>query len=175
MVAAAGVVFLAGMFVAFGFGATPVAMTLGRINDILIMVAYPLAIPGLVGLWAVVRRRAPIRSSLAVGLGVACIAAIAVLQALLVREVLTFSEQVGPVSVAILGFGASLVLLGAAGRSVGSLPGGVRMGVVGATYVGFPLWARWAARELARAAADQPEPAASSPPSPTTGSPSPYT
>ena len=153
LVAAVGVVFLGGMFVAFAVGATPVAMTLGRINDVLIMIAYPLAIPGLLGLWWLTRGQAPVRSSLAAILGIVSIGAIAGLQALLVREVLTFSEQVGPVTLALLGFGTSLVLLGAAGRSGGLLPGGVRMGLAGATYVGFPLWARWAARELGRAGA----------------------
>lgn len=153
LVAVVGVAFLGGMFVAFAVGATPVAMTLGRINDVLIMVAYPLAIPGLLGLWWLVRGRAPVRSSLAAILGIVSIGAITGLQALLVREVLTFSEQVGPVTLALLAFGASLVLLGAAGRSGGLLPGGVRMGLAGATYVGFPLWARWAARELGRAGA----------------------
>lgn len=173
LVAAVGVAFLGGMFAAFAVGATPVAMTLGRINDVLILVAYPLAIPGLLGLWLLVRRQAPVLSGLAVALGIASIAAISGLQALLVREVLTFSEQVGPVSLALLGFGAALVLLGAAGRSAGLLPGGVRMGLVGATYVGFPLWARWAARELGRASAGQRE--STAPPSPTSTSPSPTT
>ena len=151
VVAAVGVVFLGGMFAAFAIGAAPLAMTLGRINDVLILVAYPLAIPGVLGLWSLIRRRAPVRGGLVLILAVASAAAIAVLQALLVTEVLTFAEQVGPVSVALLGFGGSLMLLGAVGRSVGLLPGGVRMGLIGATYVGFPLWARWAARELGRA------------------------
>lgn len=172
LVAAVGVAFLGGMFVAFAIGTTPVAMTLGRINDVLILVAYPLAIPGLVGVWSLLRRRAPVRTGLAVVLGLASIGAIAGLQALLVLEVLTFSEQVGLVTPALLGFGASLVLLGAAGRSAGLLPGGVRMGLIGATYVGFPLWARWAARELGRATDHL---AQTAPPSPTSASPSPST
>lgn len=172
VVAAVGVMFLGGMFAGFAIGATPAAMTLGRINDVLILVAYPLAIPGLLGLWSLLRRRAPVRTGLAVILGLASIGAIAALQALLVLEVLTFSEQVGLVTPALLGFGASLVLLGAAGRSAGLMPGGVRMGLIGATYVGFPLWARWAARELGRATDHL---AQTAPPSTTTSSTAPST
>lgn len=148
--AAAGVVFLSLMFVSFAVGEPATARALGRVNDVLILVAYPLAVPSLLTLRQVIRAGAPLQADLATAIGLAAVAAIAVLQWLLVAEVLSFEQQVGPVSVALLAFGASLVLLGDAGRRGGALPDGRRMGVVGATYVGYPLWAWWVARRLGR-------------------------
>jgi hypothetical protein len=148
VLAAIGVVCILTMFAAFAVGATSFALVVGRINDVLILVAYPLAAPGLLGLRALVRPSAAGLVDTAALLGIVAIAAIAVLQLLLVLDVLPFEQQVGPVTLALLAFGISLVLMGVAGRSGGSLPGGVRMGVIGATYLGFPLWARWATGEL---------------------------
>ena len=145
-----GVVFLVAMFIAFAIGATSAGEVLGRVNDVLIMVAYPLAIPGLIALRGVVRPQAPITSDLAVLIAIGAIGAIAILQAALVLHWLTFEEQVGPVSVALLALGVSLVAIGFAGRSGGVLPGGLRMGLIGATYFGYPLWAWWAGRQIAR-------------------------
>jgi hypothetical protein len=141
-------VFLGAMFVAFAVEEPATARALGRINDTLILVAYPLAAPSLVALRRVIRSGAPLQTDLATATGLAAVAAIAVLQGLLVAEVLTFEQQVGPVSVALLAFGASLVMLGDSGRRAGVLPDGRRMGLIGATYVGYPLWAWWVARRL---------------------------
>ena len=87
------------------------------------MVAYPLAIPGLLGLRALLRSHAPVGSAIAASVGIVAIGAIVVLQALLVGERLTFEEQVGPASLAILALGASLVMTGYLGRASGVLPG----------------------------------------------------
>jgi hypothetical protein len=148
IVGAVGVACLLGMFAGFVVETTSVAMTLGRINDLLILVAYPLALPGMLALRALVAARAPALSAAAAGLGVAAVMAIVVLQALLVLDVLTFEQQVGPVTLALLAFGASITLLGWIGRPTGVVDGGVRMGLIGATYLGFPLWARWLAQRL---------------------------
>ena len=165
VLAATGVAFLLAMFASFAIGATSVALLVGRLNDILVMVAYPLAVPAILAMWALVRPHRRILGGLAAALAIAAVAAIAALQLLLVVEALSFEEQVGPVSVALLAFGIALVLLGYAGRSSGVLPGGLRMGLIAATYFGFPFWARWAARRLERpivspdAASSAPHPA----------------
>ena len=160
--AATGVLFLGAMFGAFAVGAPASAQALGRINDILILIAYPLAVPSLLAVGRVVRSDAPLGANLAIVVGLAAVTAIAILQGLLVAEVLTFEQQVGPVSVALLAFGASLLVLGDAARRAGVLPDGRRMGLVGATYVGYPIWAWWVARRLEGSAA-----APAAPPTPT--------
>jgi len=138
---AAGVVFLVSMFLAFGAGATSAGQALGRINDVLVMVAYPLALPSLQALRARSRPIAPREADLATLIGIAAVIAITVLQGMLVADVLTFEQQGGPVSLALLAFGVSLVMLGDAGRRAGVFPDGRRMGLIGATYIGYPLWA----------------------------------
>ena len=148
VLAAIGIAFLIAMFVSFAAGATAAGRAIGRVNDILIMVSYPLAIPGLLGLRALLRPHAPVGSAIAVAVGIVAIGAIVVLQALLVTERLTFEEQVGPATLALLGLGASLVTFGYVGRATGVLPDGLRMGLIGATYVGYPIWAAWAGRRL---------------------------
>jgi hypothetical protein len=150
LLAAIGVAFLAAMFVAFAAGATSAGQLFGRVNDVLIMVSYPLAIPAVLALRALVRPHAPVIGDLAALVGVGAIGAIGVLQACLVFGLLTFEQQIGPVSIALLLFGVSLVVTGYVGRSSGVLPHGLRMGLIGATYVGYPFWARWAGRRLAR-------------------------
>lgn len=160
-VAALGVAFLTGMFAAFAIGARPDGLALGRINDVLILVAYPLIVPAALVLWRLVRPGRPLVTDIVTVIGLAGIAAITVLQALLVREVLTFDEQVGLASVALLVLGGWLVAIGWLGTRTGLLPGGVRMGLVGATYVGYPLWAMWAARRLGRGIIRPNDPSAS--------------
>ena len=150
VLAAIGVGFLVAMFVAFAAGATAAGQVFGRVNDVLIMVSYPLVIPAVLALRSLVRPRSPVMSDLAALVGIGAIGAIAVLQALLVVGLLTFEQQVGPVSIALLMLGVSLVVTGHVGRSSGVLPHGFRMGLIGATYVGYPLWARWAGRRLTR-------------------------
>ena len=148
VLAAIAIAFLVAMFVSFAAGATAAGQAFGRVNDILIMVAYPLAIPGILGLRALLRPHAPVGSAIAASIGIVAIGAIVVLQALLVGERLTFEEQVGPVTLALLALGVSLVTTGYLGRASGVLPGGLRMGLIGATYIGYPFWAFWAGRRL---------------------------
>ena len=148
VLAAIGIAFLIAMFVSFAAGATAAGQAFGRVNDILIMVAYPLAIPGILGLRALLRPHAPVGSAIAASIGIVAIGAIVVLQALLVGERLTFEEQVGPVTLALFALGASLVTTGYLGRASGALSDGLRMGLIGATYFGYPIWAVWARRRL---------------------------
>ena len=146
--AAFGIAFLIAMFVAFGVGSTSAGQRLGRINDVLVLLAYLLAGPVVFAVHALLRSRAPLLSGLAVLIGIGAIVAIVVLQSLLIFGVLTFEEQVGPVSIALLVLGVWFVLTGYLGSSTGVLPHGVRMGLLAATYVGYPIWAFWLGRRL---------------------------
>ncbi len=80
--------------------------------------------------------------------------AIIVLQSLLVVGALTFQEEVGPVLVAFLVLVVWFVMIGYLGSSSGVLPHGVRMGLLAATYVGYPIWAVWLGRHLLRLAGE---------------------
>jgi hypothetical protein len=158
VLAAIGMVFLVGMFVSFAIGATSPGMVFGRINDVLVMVSYALAMPTAIALHGLLRPQAPLMSGLATVIGIVALAAIVVLQLLLVVGVLTFEEQIGPVSIALLVAGAWFVVTGYLGSSKGALPGGVRHGLLAATYVGYPIWAFWLGGRLRRSGGDPERP-----------------
>ena len=133
--------FLVAMFVAFGAGAQSAGMALGFVNDNLGWVTCLLAMPAVMAIHGLVRRAAPTLSLAVVGLGLASFAAIAVLSLLLVTGVLTFEEQIGPVSIAYLGLGIWLVATGYLGSRAGTIPNGARWGLFAALYIGYPFWA----------------------------------
>lgn len=153
VVAAIGLVFLIAMFASFAVGAQSPGLVFGWINDVLVMVSYLLAMPSAIALRALLRPHAPVLSELATVIGISAIAAIVVLQWLLVVRALTFEEQIGPVSIALLVVAVWFVMTGYLGRSSGALPHGVRMGLLAATYIGYPIWAFWLGRHLLRDAA----------------------
>ncbi len=127
-VGAAGVVFLVGMFVAFAVGARSQGKALGAINDSLVLVSYALIVPAIVVLRDRVRAVAPLAVDLATVAGLAAVAAIVVLQALLIRGVLTFEEQIGMVTIAFLVFdgcaGGHRLGRGTIGAAAGRCPNG---------------------------------------------------
>lgn len=157
--AAVGIVFLVAMFASFAAGATTSGQTYGRINDVLVLVSYLLAAPSVVAVYVLLRPRAPLLSGVLTVVGLGAIGAIVVLQYLLISEALTFEEQVGPVSIAIFVLGAWFVMTGYLGRTGGVLPRGLRMGLVAATYVGYPMWAIWMGRRLATGSTSTARPA----------------
>lgn len=152
VVAAVGVVFLTGMFAAFAMEATTTALSLGRINDWLVLLAYLLCAPSVLAVWQLVRSTAPTLGALTLALGLGSIVAIVVLQWLLVTDVLTFEDQIGLATVAFLALGVWFVVAGHLGAKAGVLPRGGRMGLLAATYVGYPIWCVWLARRLRVAA-----------------------
>lgn len=76
------------------------------------------------------------------------IVAIVVLQGLVIIGVLTFDQEITPASVVYIGLAVWFVLAGHLGRTAGVLPNGVRWGILGATHVGYPIWAFWMSRHL---------------------------
>ena len=145
-IAAVAVILLFGMYLAFALGATATGQTIGGINDVLTLVAYLLAVPGILATAALLRSRRPDLVALGAIVALASISAIVVLQWQLVTGALTFEEQIGPVSVAFLALGAWFVLTGFLG--VGLLPYGVGLGVLAGLYVGYPLLAFRLGRSL---------------------------
>lgn len=141
LVGGVSLVFLIAMFIAFGAGERSTGMTLGFVNDTLGWVSCLLALPAVVAIHALVRRVAPALSLALMVLGLASFGAITVLQLLLVTNVLTFEEQIGPVSIAYLGLGVWLVASGYLGSRAGTIPNGARWGLFAAIYIGFPFWA----------------------------------
>ena len=146
---ALGVVFMTAMFTSFAVGAKPAGMVFGWINDVLVMLAYLLTAPAVLVLVPLLRPRAPLLSVLVAVIGLLSIAGIVFLQMLLVIGVLTFEQQIGLVSIVYVGLAVWFVVTGYLGRAAGFLPDGVRMGILGATYVGYPVWAFWLSRRLA--------------------------
>ena len=144
-IAAVAVILLFAMYLAFGLGARSAGQALGGINDVLILVAYPLAVPGVLATAALLRSRRPLAVPGAF-VAVAAIAAIALLQWQLVTGVLTFEQQIGPVSVAFLVLGGWFVL--SAHFGAGLVPYGVGIAVLAALYVGYPLLAFRLGRSL---------------------------
>jgi hypothetical protein len=145
---ALGVAFLVAMAASFAVGATSAGMIFGWTNDVLVMVSYLLTAPAVLALVPLLRPRAPILSAFVAVVGLLSIAGIVFLQLLLVIGVLTFEQQIGSVSIVYIGLAAWFVVTGYLGRVAGVLPNGVRWGILGATYVGYPIWAFWISRHV---------------------------
>jgi len=156
-----GIVFLVGMFAAFAADARSTGLVLGLTNDVLVLVSYLLLTPSVVAVFALTRARSPALAAILAILGVGGIAWVVLLQGLLVVGVLTFEQEIGPVSIGYLALAAWFVAGGwLVGRSGAFRPGaferGGWMGLLGATYLGFPLWAFWIGRRFRRHAESLP-------------------
>lgn len=159
LIAAIGIGFLTAMFVSFAVGATSSGQVFRRINDVLVMISYLLTTPSLIAFYVLLHPRSAVLSGIVALIGIGALVSIVVLQALLIAGKLSFEEQGGPVSVALLVLGGWFVVTGRLATSSGLVRNGVRMGVVAATYVGYPVWAIWIWRTfLGRSAAVRPGP-----------------
>ena len=122
----------------------------GHLNDVAVVVQYLLALPLVLALHRVLRLREPALSTVALVLGVAAVAAIALLQIMVIAPVLKFSQQVGPITFSLFVlFGGWLLITGYLSRSHKLMPHSVLMSVIGWTYFGYPAWAFWLGRRLA--------------------------
>jgi hypothetical protein len=153
VVAAVGIVFLIAMFVSFLVG-SELAGTFGRVNDVLIVVQYALALPAAVALHALLRPRHSRMSRLVLVIGIIGMLAVVVLQLLLVFGVLTFERQVVMVVLALLVVGTWLVITGKLARTI--LPHSQRMSLLAVPYVGYPIWAFWLGTHLLSRSESQP-------------------
>jgi hypothetical protein len=146
---AVGVTALVAMFTAFGVGERSAGLAFGRTNDVLGLIGAVLMTPAVIEIHALTGPdRRVVRTALAVT-GVGAIAAIVWLQYLLITERLTFDQQIGPVTIAYLAIGVWFVHGGWVASRAGVMPGGGRLGMIAALYVGQPWWAyRWGRRLL---------------------------
>ena len=132
---------LAAMYAAFAAGSQAAGLRFGYANDVLGIVTPALAAPAVL---IVSRLVAGPRSGLAAALvivGLGSVAAVIVLQSLLVAKLVAFQQQVLPVVVAMLVWGGWFVAVGFLGSRSGSLPVGPGLGVSAMFYVGYPVWA----------------------------------
>jgi len=149
VISAIGVVFLIAMFVLFTTPLATLGQTFGLLNDICVATQYLLTIPIALALYRILLPYSPALIRLATIVGIAAMLAVIALQLALVFGVLTFEQQVGWVSLAmIVGVGSWLVITGLVARSTGRLPNSVLMSAVAVPYVGYPAWAFWLGRRL---------------------------
>ena len=141
VVGAVGLAFLVGMFASFAAGARSTGMTLGWINDVTGVITLPLALPGVLVLHRRMRARTGAKGDALLIVGIGAGGTIVVLQALLVAGVVTFEQQIGYVSLAFLVLAVWFVLHGRELARNGITPGSAKLGLVAATYAGYPVWA----------------------------------
>ena len=98
----------------------------------------------------IVRETGHVRSLVLATVGAAGLVITIVLQWLLASGRMTFNEQIGYVSMSLFAVGVWLVGTGYLAKKVGVLPNGLRDGVLGAVYVGYPIWALNLGRRLLR-------------------------
>src|SRR6266566_2828900 len=152
IVAPIGFTFLVAMYVSFAVGGKSQGLVFGGINDVLAVVTGLLMLPTVVAVDVLLRDRTPLASRLALIVGIGANVAIVILQSLLIDGVLTFEQEIGPVLIAFLALVVWFVATGLMGSSTGVLPHGLRMGILAATYIGYPFWAFWLGRHLLRRA-----------------------
>lgn len=144
IIAAVGVVLLITMFVLFATSQRALGETIGLLNDICVALQYLLTIPIAVALYRILLPYNPTLIRIATVVGIVMMLLVAVLQILLVFEVLSFQQQAIPTSLAmILGIGSWLVITGLVARSTDILPNSVLMSAIAVPYFGYPVWAFW--------------------------------
>ena len=141
---------LLAMYTLFALGpdARATALRVGWINDVLAIVVYGMALPVVPAVHSIVRETGGTWSVALALVGAGALVATIVLQWLLVTGALTFEAQIVPVSFALLALGGWMVATGLLARSNGFMPHGLRNGVLGALYVGYPIWAITLGRRL---------------------------
>ena len=147
VVSALGIVFLVALYVGL-FTGTESLLMFGPLNDIFVLFQYALALPVAVALHQLLGPDSPRLSLVAMLLGIVGIIGVVVLQFLLIIGVMSFLEQVGFVSAAVLVVGVWIVITGFLGRRTGRLPVSVAVIILAALYFGYPLWAMRVGQQL---------------------------
>jgi len=149
IISAVGVAFLIIMFALFATPYKEWGMTFGMLNDICIAIQYLLTIPIALVLYGILRPYHPTLIPLATIMGIAAMLAVILLQLALIFGVLTFEQQVGWVTLAmIVGVGSWLLITGLTARAAERLPHSLAMSVIAVPYLGYPVWAFWLGRRL---------------------------
>ena len=140
MIGAIGVAFLVGMFTAFAAGARSTGMALGWINDVTGVITLPSRCPGCSPSTPGSVRR-PAEQATPCWCRGGHDRRDLLLQLMLVTGATSFEEEIGPVSVALLLLAVWFVATGRTASKAGVLPNGTRLGILAASYVGYPIWA----------------------------------
>jgi hypothetical protein len=130
------------MFAGFALGpdARATALRFGTINDTLTIVVYGLLLPVIPAMHVLVKETGSSRSLALALVGAAGIVFTMVLTWLLISGAMSIEQQIGPVSLALVAAGVWIVGASYLAAKVGFLPNGLRNGVLGALYVGLPVW-----------------------------------
>ena len=148
IVAVVGIVFLVLMYASFATGVQHDGERFGAINDILVVVQYLLMLPAIAAVYILGRDRWPGRSVVIAAAGVILVAAVVVLQGLLIGGAMTFEQQIGPLSIMLVLLAAWFVAVGWVVTALGMVRRGIALGLAAATYLGFPIWALQLGRAL---------------------------
>ena len=148
MIGAVSVIFFMLFVGAYVTTGRPAPWPIGWINDVTSMLMYLTALPIPVALYDLLKGRALGLNRVALAIGIAGMAAVVVLQYLLLTHVLTFAQQGGPVIGAILMVGIWLLITGHLGQSSGKLPRAMLFSALAVPYFGYPVWAFWLGRRL---------------------------
>jgi len=133
------VVGLIGILFLLAFYATFIN-SLGTVNDVCIGIQYVLMLPLPLILHRLSGARSPVGAGAAV-VGTAAMLAVIVLDYAFLAGWLTFSQQVVPISIAMLIGGIWLVIASLEFRLTTSLGRELAVSIPAALYVGYPLWA----------------------------------
>jgi len=147
VVSAFGIVFLLLLYVGF-FGGKESLLIFGPLNDICNIVQYTLALPIAVAFHRLLRDRSPGLSLVAMLIAVVGIVGVVVSQFLLITDVMSISEQLAYASASLLIVGVWIVITGFLGRRSGRLQISVAVIILGALYIGYPLWAYRVGQQL---------------------------
>lgn len=144
VISAIGVVLLITMFVLFATPYKELGQTVGMLNDICVALQYLLTIPIAIALYRILLPYNPTLIRFATIFGIVMMLIVIGLQLALIFKVVTFEQQVGWVSLAmIVGVGTWLVITGWVARSTGRLPNSLLMSGLAVPYLGYPVWAFW--------------------------------
>jgi len=148
VVAIVGIAFLVAMLASFSAGAQADGERYGFVNDILVIVQYVLMLPAIFAVRRLSSDRSPTLGRAILVSGFALVALIALGQGLLVAGVMTFEQQTIPLSIMFVLLAAWFVAVGRLVTELGIARRGVLIGLVAATYIGYPIWALWLGRAL---------------------------